>query len=117
MAAIEYLCKQYCVRFPNAACEALNGDAASFKSLAELARGDEGGPMATTSEERALAKARRKAETAEQQARRMRDRQQRWHDEDMYLSRAEFEAEEPCRGCGKLLLDGLALAAGPHCSR
>lgn len=113
MAAIEYLCKQYCVRFPNAACEALNGDAASFKSLAELARGDEGGTMATTSEGRALAKARHKAETAEQQARRMRDRQQRWHDEDMYLSRAEFEGGEPCRGCGELLLDGLLPGGWP----
>jgi hypothetical protein len=60
-----------------------------------------------TPEERELRRARRAAEAAETHARRWRDAQQRWDAEGLYLTRAEFEAGEPCRGCGLPLLDRL----------
>jgi hypothetical protein len=60
-----------------------------------------------TPEERALNHARRRAEQAEQDARRHRDQRRRWHDEGMYLTRAELEAGEPCRGCGLPWIDDL----------
>jgi hypothetical protein len=56
---------------------------------------------------RALKRARARAEQAERDARRMRDQQRRWQEEGTYLTRAEFEAGVPCRGCGEPWLDGL----------
>ena len=64
-------------------------------------------PVPATPEERALKRARLRAEQAEQDARRQRDQRQRWHDEGMYLTRAELEAGEPCRGCGLPWIDDL----------
>jgi hypothetical protein len=37
----------------------------------------------------------------------MRDQRRRWEEEGTYLTRAEFEAGVPCRGCGEPWLDGL----------
>jgi hypothetical protein len=56
---------------------------------------------------RALLRARREALAAEEDDRRHEERRQQWHREGAYLSRAELEAGEPCRGCGQPLLDGL----------
>jgi hypothetical protein len=56
---------------------------------------------------RALKRARARAEQAERDARRMRDQLRRWQEEGTRLTRAEFEAGVPCRGCGKPWLDGL----------
>ena len=56
---------------------------------------------------RALKHARARAEQAERDARRMRDQRRRWQEEGTYLTRAEFEAGVPCRGCGEPWLDGL----------
>jgi hypothetical protein len=58
-------------------------------------------------EERALARARSAALAAEQEDRRLVERRQQWLRDGTYLSRAELEAGESCRGCGKPLLDGL----------
>jgi hypothetical protein len=60
-----------------------------------------------TPEERELRRARRDAEAAETQARRWRDAARRWKDEGLRMTRAEFEAGEPCRGCGLPILDEL----------
>ena len=56
---------------------------------------------------RALKRARARAEQAERDARRMRDQRRRWQEEGTRLTRAEFEAGVPCRGCGEPWLDGL----------
>jgi hypothetical protein len=56
---------------------------------------------------RALKRARARAEQAERDARRMRDQRQRWDEEGTRLTRTEFEAGVPCRGCGEPWLDGL----------
>ena len=45
-------------------------------------------------------------EVAEEEDRRAEERRQRWHREGTYMSWAEVEAGEPCRGCGQPLLDG-----------
>jgi hypothetical protein len=58
-------------------------------------------------EHRALLRARRAAEAAEQDDRRLEERRRQWQRDAAYLSRAELEAGEPCRGCGQPLLDGL----------
>jgi hypothetical protein len=58
-------------------------------------------------EERALARARRAAVAAGEEDRRLREREQQWQRDGAYMSRAELEAGEPCRGCGQPLLDGL----------
>jgi hypothetical protein len=63
----------------------------------------------TTDEQReqlALLRARRAAEAAEEEDRRTEERRQQWQREGAYMSRAEMEAGEPCRGCGQPLLDG-----------
>jgi DNA repair exonuclease SbcCD ATPase subunit len=57
-------------------------------------------------EQRALSQARRVAEAAEEADRRWEERRQQWLREGAYLSWAEMEAGEPCRGCGQPLLDG-----------
>lgn len=56
---------------------------------------------------RALKRARARAEQAERDARRLRDQRRRWQEEGTHLTRAEFEAGVPCRGCGEPWLDGL----------
>lgn len=58
-------------------------------------------------EHRALVRARREALAAEEEDRRLEEQRQQWHRDGAYLSRAEVEAGEPCRGCGQPLLDGL----------
>lgn len=58
-------------------------------------------------EHRALLRARRAAEAAEEDDRRLEERRQQWQRDGAYMSRAELEAGEPCRGCGQPLLDGL----------
>jgi hypothetical protein len=58
-------------------------------------------------EHRALLRARRAAEAAEEDDRRLEERRQQWQRDGAYMSRAELEAGEPCRGCGRPLLDGL----------
>jgi hypothetical protein len=63
--------------------------------------------VTTQDDARALKRARARAEQAERGARRMRDQRRRWEEEGMYLTRAEFEAGVPCRGCGEPWLDGL----------
>lgn len=54
---------------------------------------------------RALMRTQREALAAEQEDHRVEERRQQWVREGAYLSRAEFEAGEPCRGCGEPLLD------------
>jgi hypothetical protein len=56
-------------------------------------------------EQRALSRARRAAQAAEDEDLRMEERRQRWLREGTYMSRAEVEAGEPCRGCGEPFLD------------
>lgn len=63
--------------------------------------------MTTQDPARALKRARARAEQAERDARRMRDQHRRWDEEGTRLTRAEFEAGVPCRGCGEPWLDGL----------
>lgn len=58
-------------------------------------------------EQKALLRAHRAAQAAEEEDRRLEERQQQWQREGAYLSRAELKAGEPCRGCGQPLLDGL----------
>lgn len=58
-------------------------------------------------EQRALLRARRAAEAAEEEDRRTEERRQQWQREGTYMSWAEIEAGEPCRGCGQPLLDGM----------
>jgi hypothetical protein len=58
-------------------------------------------------ERRTLQHARHAAEAAESEDRRARERRQQWQREGMYLSWAELEAGEHCRGCGQPLRDGL----------
>jgi hypothetical protein len=57
-------------------------------------------------EQKALSQARTAAEAAEEADRRREERQQQWLREGAYMSRAEMEAGERCRGCGQPLLDG-----------
>jgi hypothetical protein len=57
-------------------------------------------------EHRALLRARRLATTAEEEDRRVQERRQQWQRDGIYMSRAEIEAGEPCRGCGEPLVDG-----------
>jgi len=63
--------------------------------------------VTTQDDARALKRARARAEQAERDARRMRDQRRRWEEEGTRLTRAEFEAGVPCRGCGEPWLDGL----------
>lgn len=58
-------------------------------------------------QQRALVRARREALAAEEDDRRLEQRQQQWMEQGAYLTVAEIEAGEPCRGCGEPLLDGL----------
>lgn len=58
-------------------------------------------------EQRTLLRARRAAEAAEEEDRRTEERRQQWQREGTYMSWAEIEAGEPCRGCGQPLLDGM----------
>lgn len=58
-------------------------------------------------EQKALLQVHRAAQAAEEEDRRLAERQQQWQREGAYLTRAEMEAGEPCRGCGQPLLDGL----------
>lgn len=50
-------------------------------------------------EHRALLRARRAAEAAEEDDRRLEERRQQWQRDSAYMSRAELEAGELCRGC------------------
>lgn len=63
--------------------------------------------MTAQDDARALKRARARAEQAERDARRTRDQRRRWEEEGTYLTRAEFEAGVPCRGCGEPWVDGL----------
>jgi hypothetical protein len=56
---------------------------------------------------RASSRARRAAEAAEADDRRVEGRRLQWQREGVYMTRAKIEAGEPCRGCGQPLLDGL----------
>ncbi|MFF7812929.1 hypothetical protein ACFZCF_13610 [Streptomyces sp. NPDC007945] len=56
---------------------------------------------------RAAARARKKALEAEEQDRRDTARRELWAREGTRLTWAEFEAGEPCRGCGKPMYDRL----------
>lgn len=58
-------------------------------------------------ERRDLLRARRAAEEAEVEDRRLEERRQQWQREGAYMSWTELEVGEPCRGCGQPLLDGL----------
>jgi hypothetical protein len=58
-------------------------------------------------ERRASLRARRTAEAAEADDRRVEERRLQWQREGVYMTRAEIEAGGPCRGCGQPLLDGL----------
>ncbi|MFJ2844892.1 hypothetical protein ACIPD2_25100 [Streptomyces griseofuscus] len=58
-------------------------------------------------EQRAAARARQKALAAEEEDRRDNERRERWAQEGMRLTWEEFEAGEPCRGCGKPMYDRL----------
>jgi len=58
-------------------------------------------------ERRALQRARRAAEAAEADDRRLEERHQQWQRERTRLTWAEYEAGEPCRGCGLPMRDGL----------
>jgi hypothetical protein len=58
-------------------------------------------------EQRAFARARRAAAAAEEEDQRLAERRQQWQRDGSYLSRAELEAGEHCRGCGLPILDGL----------
>ena len=58
-------------------------------------------------ERRASLRARRTAQAAEADDRRVEERRLQWQREGVYMTRAEIEAGEPCRGCGQPLLDGL----------
>lgn len=62
--------------------------------------------MTAQDDVRALKRARARAEQAEREVRRTRDRRRRWEEEGTYLTRAEFEAGVPCRGCGEPWVDG-----------
>jgi hypothetical protein len=57
-------------------------------------------------EQRALARARRTAIAAEEEDRRLAERRERWRRDGSYLTLAELEAGEHCRGCGLPILDG-----------
>jgi hypothetical protein len=57
-------------------------------------------------QQRALARARKKALEAEEQDRLDRERREIWRREGMYLSWEECKAGEPCRGCGEPMVDG-----------
>jgi hypothetical protein len=58
-------------------------------------------------EQRAHERARRAAIAAEEEDHRLAERQEQWQRDGIYLSRAEMEAGEHCRGCGQPFLDGL----------
>ncbi|MBL1095173.1 hypothetical protein [Streptomyces coffeae] len=55
---------------------------------------------------RAAARARKKALEAEEKDRRDRERREMWQREGMHLSWEDYEAGEPCRGCGEPMEDG-----------
>ena len=57
-------------------------------------------------QQRALARARKKALEAEEKDRLDRKRREMWRREGMYLSWEEYKAGEPCRGCGEPMMDG-----------
>jgi hypothetical protein len=54
-----------------------------------------------------LARARKVALAAEEEDLRLEQRRQHWVRDGIYLSWAELEAGEPCRGCGQPILDDL----------
>jgi hypothetical protein len=56
--------------------------------------------------ERALRRARQKALDAEEDDRRQEARHRQWEREGTYMTWAEFQAGEPCRGCRQPLLNG-----------
>ncbi|MGW5116484.1 hypothetical protein ACWEQ8_13805 [Streptomyces noursei] len=57
-------------------------------------------------QQRARARARREALRAEEDDRRREEKREEWERDGTYLSREEFEAGHPCRGCGEPILDG-----------
>ncbi|MCP9207183.1 hypothetical protein [Streptomyces cucumeris] len=57
-------------------------------------------------QQRARARARSAALEAEEDDRRREEKNEEWKREGTYLSREEFEAGHPCRGCGEPILDG-----------
>ena len=60
--------------------------------------------MAMTKEERRPCAARCRAEESEEDALHREARDKRRSEEGMYLTREEFEAREPCRGCCRPLM-------------
>lgn len=56
-------------------------------------------------QKRARARARREALQAEEDDRRRQEKREEWEREGTYLSRDEFEAGHPCRGCSEPILD------------
>lgn len=66
-------------------------------------------PTAEQKRARALARARREALEWEERDRRSREQAELWKREGTYLTYEEYQAGEPCRGCGEPLLD----RAGP----
>ncbi|WP_269857920.1 hypothetical protein [Streptomyces sp. RPT161] len=58
-------------------------------------------------QQRAAARARREALEAEERDRRDTERREMWQREGMYLSWEEYQAGEPCRGCGEPMRDDL----------
>lgn len=58
-------------------------------------------------QQRARARARREALQAEKDDQLWEEKREQWKREGTYLSRAEFEAGHPCRGCGEPILDRL----------
>jgi hypothetical protein len=58
-------------------------------------------------QQRARARARSEALQAEEDDQRTEEKREQWEREGTYLSREEFKAGHPCRGCGEPILDGL----------
>lgn len=58
-------------------------------------------------QQRARARSHRAALQAEEDDQRREAKREQWEREGTYLSREEFEAGHPCRGCGEPILDGL----------
>jgi len=63
---------------------------------------------------RALTRRRKAAVEAEQRASRVEARQREWREKGMRLTYAEAVAGEPCRGCGRPIIDGLGAWPPPQ---
>lgn len=63
----------------------------------------------TAEQKRARAETRRRSEAlrAEEDALRHEAKRREWHEKDMFLTREQAAAGDPCRGCGLPVIDGL----------